>query len=122
MNEFENKVAIVTGTTGIGRAIAERLASGGASVLACGIDEAANRELQQESDSAGFDVRVKLCEGGWLLDPSGSNTTHATYTIYTDSGGVIPDFIKNAGSQIGIRKIFTAISRQVQDPKYAAAK
>jgi meso-butanediol dehydrogenase/(S,S)-butanediol dehydrogenase/diacetyl reductase len=62
LNEFENKVAIVTGTTGIGRAIAERLASGGASVLACGIDEAANRELQQESDSAGFDLRVKSCD------------------------------------------------------------
>jgi NAD(P)-dependent dehydrogenase (short-subunit alcohol dehydrogenase family) len=45
VNEFENKVAIVTGTTGIGRAIAKRLVSGGASVTACGIDEAANREL-----------------------------------------------------------------------------
>ena len=45
MNEFENKVAIVIGTTGIGRAIAKRLVSGGASVTACGIDEAANREL-----------------------------------------------------------------------------
>ena len=29
MKEFENKVAIVTGTTGIGRAIAKRLAAGG---------------------------------------------------------------------------------------------
>ena len=53
MNEFENKAAIVTGTTGIGRAIAKRLASGGASVLACGIDATANRELQEESDSKG---------------------------------------------------------------------
>ena len=62
MNEFENKVAIVTGTTGIGRAIAKRLVSGGASVTACGIDEAANRELLQESDSSGHELRVELCD------------------------------------------------------------
>lgn len=64
-------------------------------------------------------VRVKLCEGGWLLEPMGPNATRATYSVYTDSGGVIPAFIKNTGSQIGIRKIFTAIRKQVRDAKYA---
>ena len=67
-------------------------------------------------------VRVKLCEGGWLLEPLGPNATRATYTVYTDSGGVIPGFIKNSGSQIGIRKIFAAIRKQAMDPKYAQAK
>ena len=67
-------------------------------------------------------VRVKLCEGGWLLEPIGANATRATYTVYTDSGGAIPAFIKNTGSQIGIRKIFTAIRKQVRDPKYTAVK
>ena len=62
MKEFENKVAIVTGTTGIGRAVAKRLASGGASVMACGIDADANRTLQQESDAHGFAIRVELCD------------------------------------------------------------
>ncbi len=38
-------MALVTGTTGIGRASALRLAEGGATVLACGIDEAANAAL-----------------------------------------------------------------------------
>jgi hypothetical protein len=66
-------------------------------------------------------IRVKLCEGSWLLEPSGPNTTRATYTIYTDSGGAIPAFIKNTGSQIGIRKMFAAIRKQVRDPKYAKA-
>ncbi|HEV2842037.1 MAG TPA: START domain-containing protein [Chthoniobacterales bacterium] len=66
-------------------------------------------------------VRVKLCEGSWLLEPSGPNTTRATYTIYTDSGGAIPAFIKNTGSQIGIRKMFAAVRKQVRDPKYGAA-
>jgi meso-butanediol dehydrogenase / (S,S)-butanediol dehydrogenase / diacetyl reductase len=45
MKEFENRVAIVTGTTGIGRAIAKRLASGGCSVVSCGIEAPANHEL-----------------------------------------------------------------------------
>jgi hypothetical protein len=66
-------------------------------------------------------VRVKLCEGSWLLEPLGPNTTRATYTIYTDSGGAIPAFIKNTGSQIGIRKMFAAIRKQVRDPKYVKA-
>jgi len=62
MKEFERKVAIVTGTTGIGRAIAMRLASGGASVMACGIDAIANRELQQESAAKGYALRVEQCD------------------------------------------------------------
>jgi ribosome-associated toxin RatA of RatAB toxin-antitoxin module len=64
-------------------------------------------------------VRVKLCEGSWLLEPTGPSTTRATYTIYTDSGGMIPSFIKNTGGQIGIRKLFAAIRKQMRDPKYA---
>lgn len=43
--DFQGKVALVTGTTGIGMACAIRLAQGGASVLACGIDQAANAAL-----------------------------------------------------------------------------
>jgi hypothetical protein len=68
-------------------------------------------------------VRVKLCEGGWVLEPAAApNVTRATYSVYTDSGGVIPAFIKDTGSQIGVRKIFAAIRKQVRDPKYAKAK
>jgi hypothetical protein len=65
-------------------------------------------------------LRVKLCEGGWLLEPAGANKTRATYSIYTDSGGTLPAFIANAASEIGIRKIFTAIRKQVKNPKYSA--
>lgn len=59
MNDFENKIAIVTGTSGIGRAIVKRLASGGATVVACGNDAAANKETQQEADSLGLSVCVE---------------------------------------------------------------
>lgn len=65
-------------------------------------------------------LRVKLCEGGWLLEPAGANKTRATYSIYTDSGGKLPAFIANAASEIGIRKLFTAVRKQVKNPKYTA--
>jgi NAD(P)-dependent dehydrogenase (short-subunit alcohol dehydrogenase family) len=45
MAEFDGKVALVAGTTGIGRASILRLAKGGAKVLALGIDDAGNSEL-----------------------------------------------------------------------------
>jgi len=47
--DFTGKVALVTGTTGIGLACAIRLAQGGAKVLACGIDEAANAALAADA-------------------------------------------------------------------------
>ena len=62
MTEFRNKVAIVTGTTGIGRAVALRLAGGGANVFACGIDEQANRDLQQQADARGHALQAELCD------------------------------------------------------------
>lgn len=62
MMEFENRVAIVTGTTGIGKAIAMRLATGGGRVVACGIDVAANSELQREAASSAIALRVEYCD------------------------------------------------------------
>jgi hypothetical protein len=65
-------------------------------------------------------VRVKLCEGSWLIEPSGPNQTRATYSILTDSGGALPAFIANGASEIGIRKIFTAVRKQAKLPRYSA--
>jgi NAD(P)-dependent dehydrogenase (short-subunit alcohol dehydrogenase family) len=62
MQDFANKVAIVTGTTGIGKAIAKRLACGGAHVLACGIDSAANAELQREAASGNLSIELQHCD------------------------------------------------------------
>ncbi len=67
-------------------------------------------------------VRVNLCEGGWLLEPKGANSTRATYLIYTDSGGAIPAFIANNGCRVAIRKLFEAIRKQVKDPKYTSLR
>jgi meso-butanediol dehydrogenase / (S,S)-butanediol dehydrogenase / diacetyl reductase len=62
MKEFENRVAIVTGTTGIGAAIAKRLAAGGCNVVACGIDPTANRQLQEEAQAGELPLTVEHCD------------------------------------------------------------
>ena len=62
MEEFENRVAIVTGTTGIARAFAKRLATGGCRVVSCGIEAVGNAELQQEAKKLGLSLRVELCD------------------------------------------------------------
>lgn len=59
MQDFENKVAIVTGTTGIGRAVAKRLARGGASVLACGIDSTANHEFAGQAAAEQLSIQIR---------------------------------------------------------------
>jgi Polyketide cyclase / dehydrase and lipid transport len=64
-------------------------------------------------------VRVKLCEGKWLLEPEGITKTRATYSIYTDTGGYIPSFIANHVSLTGIKRLFAAIRNQVKYPRYA---
>lgn len=58
-DEFEGKAALVTGTSGIGRASAIRLAEAGARVLACGIDPEANRGLETLAAARGLPIRVR---------------------------------------------------------------
>ncbi|TIV55194.1 MAG: SDR family oxidoreductase [Mesorhizobium sp.] len=58
MKDFDGKVVLVTGTTGIGLATARRLAAGGAAIVACGIDRASNAAMRAELES---------CEAGALV-------------------------------------------------------
>jgi meso-butanediol dehydrogenase / (S,S)-butanediol dehydrogenase / diacetyl reductase len=91
MNEFDGKVAIVTGTTGIGRAIAKRFASGGADVLACGIEDSANRELTLEAKAGGLSLLVAKC------DVTESDAVQATIArVVKEFGGL--DIIVNAAA------------------------
>jgi len=62
MKEFSGRVALVTGTTGIGSATAKRFAAGGAQVVACGIEKAGNDELVHESVSLGLALQVENCD------------------------------------------------------------
>src|SRR5206468_10205187 len=63
-------------------------------------------------------VRVPVCQGSWLLEPTAADRTRATYSVYTDTGGLVPPFIANHFSLTGIRDIFAAVRKQVQEPKY----
>src|SRR5262252_1202923 len=62
MQEFQGKVAIVTGTTGIGEAIARRLAKGGAKVLASGVEASANAQLARDAKARGLSLEVESCD------------------------------------------------------------
>jgi meso-butanediol dehydrogenase/(S,S)-butanediol dehydrogenase/diacetyl reductase len=62
MKEFAGRVALITGTTGIGRAIAKRFAAGGAQVVACGIDVAGNDELARDAAALGLTLQVERCD------------------------------------------------------------
>ncbi len=62
MKEFAGKMALVTGTTGIGRAIAKRFAAGGAQVVACGIDPEENEELARDAAKLDLTLQVKSCD------------------------------------------------------------
>ena len=62
MKEFAGKVALVTGTTGIGRAIAMRFAAGGAQVVACGIETTGNDELAREAGKLSLTLQVERCD------------------------------------------------------------
>lgn len=68
MTDFQDKAAIVTGTTGIGKAIAKRLARGGSSVLACGIDAASNETLRSEALAERIAIRVQQCDVSRVAD------------------------------------------------------
>ncbi len=74
--DFDGKVALVTGTTGIGRASALRLAEGGAAVLACGIDADANAALAAAASARGLAIRTRRTDVS-VPDEVGAAVTEA---------------------------------------------
>jgi meso-butanediol dehydrogenase / (S,S)-butanediol dehydrogenase / diacetyl reductase len=91
MRELESKLAVVTGTSGIGRAIALRLATGGARVLACGIDDQANSELSSEALGHCWSVEVERCD---VSDPESAR--QAVEVSVRKLGGI--DILVNAAA------------------------
>jgi meso-butanediol dehydrogenase / (S,S)-butanediol dehydrogenase / diacetyl reductase len=83
--EFAGRVAVVTGTTGIGRAVAARLAGAGAKVFALGINDAANAELEKVSG-----VTVIKC------DVSSSSAVSKVFSEIEEGGRL--DIIVNAAA------------------------
>jgi hypothetical protein len=66
-------------------------------------------------------ARVKVAEGSWLLEASADGReTHATYCLYTDSGGGLPAMILNVASRTAVPKLFDSIRKQVLLAKYSS--
>jgi Polyketide cyclase / dehydrase and lipid transport len=63
-------------------------------------------------------IRVEQCQGSWLLEPITPDRTRATYSAYSDMGGLIPAFLANHFSLAAIGEIFAAVRKQVKEPKY----
>jgi hypothetical protein len=60
-------------------------------------------------------TRVTINEGSWLLEPIG-NQTRATYTLYTDGGGV-PPLLMNFANKQSISRLFDALHVRMRDGK-----
>lgn len=60
--EFEGKVALVTGTSGIGRASARKMAASGARVLALGNDPGANAGFDALAAADGLTMQARTCD------------------------------------------------------------
>jgi len=60
-------------------------------------------------------IRVTVNEGSWLLEPIG-NQTRATYTLYTDGGG-IPPMIMNFANKQSVSRLFDALHARMHDLK-----
>ena len=83
MNDFAGRVALVTGTTGIGRAITIRFAEGGAQVVACGIETSANEDLARHAKKQNLPLQVQTCD---VTDPTQVQSVIAK----TAQKGIIP--------------------------------
>lgn len=91
MNDTAGKVALVTGTTGIGRAAALQLARDGYAVMALGIDRAGNEGLETLAVEEGLTVSVRMTD---VSEPDA--VAAAVADTVTTHGGL--DVIVNAAA------------------------
>jgi NAD(P)-dependent dehydrogenase (short-subunit alcohol dehydrogenase family) len=94
MDEFDGKVAVVTGgSLGIGRAAARRLAEGGAAVVLCGHDDTSVADALAELRGAGLDVE------GRRADVASAGEMEALAQLAVERYGGIDVLVNSAGIQ-----------------------
>jgi len=54
-------------------------------------------------------IRITTCSGSLMIQPEARDTTRITYTLYTDPGGYIPDWLANIANQRSIPRLIRAI-------------
>jgi NAD(P)-dependent dehydrogenase (short-subunit alcohol dehydrogenase family) len=92
MKSFSNKVAIVTGgSSGIGKEVAKRLVTAGASVIVGGRDAAKLVQAAREIDASGSQVRTLA---GDIAQPS---TAQALVDLAVSEFGGVDILVNNAG-------------------------
>jgi len=92
MKEFNDKVAVITGAaSGIGRAIAEKLAQEGMKVVLSDIEKESLSQTEEELIQLGFDVMSILVDVSKIDDVK----TLAKKTI--DNYGAVHILVNNAG-------------------------
>ncbi len=58
-------------------------------------------------------VRIKLNEGSWIAEPlDGGKRTRLTYTVLTNPGGLIPDFVVSMSNTVAIPELFEAVKKR----------
>jgi hypothetical protein len=71
---------------------------------------AASPEAEPEVEGV---VRIRLNDGSWVAEPiSGGSRTRLTYTLLTNPGGMIPDFVANMSNTVAIPKLFKAVMKR----------
>lgn len=88
---IEGKTALITGgTSGIGRAVAERLASDGAEVIITGRDETRGREVVEAIRSAGGTARFVAADLASFEDLGRLARVAADVDVLVNNAGVFP--------------------------------
>lgn len=65
-------------------------------------------------------VRVKLNEGSWVAEPlDDGRRTRLTYTVLTNPGGLIPDFVVSMSNTVAIPELFEAVKKRSAERKAA---